>query len=233
LIRLRAQAYRPPLAKRQAASLEELMASSTLYRMRRIVRLLPAPPRCKVCNVPFAGPGRIFKLAGLGQSRKNPSMCTACFEKALLGGAETEIGVLFADVRGFTALAEASSPEDVARLLTPLYRTARDVLLRDEAVIDKLVGDEVMGLFIPLLIRNDAVAKMVSAGVELLEELGDSEPPLPVGAGADLGRAFVGNVGEEDVKDFTALETWSIRPPGSSRRPNPGSSFSPSASTTR
>jgi adenylate cyclase len=193
------------VAKRQAGSLEELMASSRLYRMRKLVRLLPAPPRCKICNVPFAGPGKVFKLAGLGQSRKNPSMCTACFERAPVGGAETEIGVLFADVRGFTGMAEATSPEGAADLLAPFYRTARDVLLRHEAVIDKLVGDEVMGLFIPLLIREDPIAKMVAAGVDLLEELGSLALPLPVGAGADFGRAFVGNVGEEDVKDFTAL----------------------------
>ena len=200
-----AQAYRHRVPKRQAASLEELMASSRLYRMRRIVRFLPAAPRCKVCNVPFAGPGKVFKLAGLGQSRKNPSMCTACFERAPVGGAETEVGVLFADVRGFTALVEASSPEEVRDLLAPFYRTARNVLMRHEAVIDKLVGDEVMGLFIPLLIRDDPIGKMVAAAVDLLAELGDSEPPLPVGAGADFGPAFVGNVGEEDVKDFTAL----------------------------
>jgi len=181
------------------------MASSKLYRMRRIVRFLPAPPRCKICNVPFAGPGKVFKLAGFGQSRKNPSMCTACFEKAPLGGVETEVGVLFADVRGFTALAEESSPEEVAGLLAPFYRAARSALLRHEAVIDKLVGDEVMALFIPLFTRGNVLAKMVAAGVELLEELGSAEPPLPVGAGADFGRAFVGNVGEEDVKDFTAL----------------------------
>ena len=199
------RAYRPRVAERQAASLEELMASSTLYRMRRIVRFLPAPPRCKICNVPFAGPGKIFKLAGLGQSRKNPSMCTACFERAPVGGSETEVGVLFADVRGFTALAEANSPEEVARLLEPFYRTARRVLMRHEAVIDKLVGDEVMALFVPLLVRDDALVKTALAGVELLEELASAERPLPVGAGADFGRAFVGNVGEEDVKDFTAL----------------------------
>ena len=181
------------------------MASSNLYRMRRFVRLLPAPPRCKICNVPFGGPGKLFQLVGLGQSRKNPSMCNTCFERAPVGGAEIEVGVLFADVRGFTALAEASSPEAVKDLLAPFYRTARDVLLRHEAVIDKLVGDEVMALFIPLLIRDDAIAKMVAAAVDLVEELGALESPLPVGAGVDFGRAFVGNVGEEDVKDFTAL----------------------------
>jgi adenylate cyclase len=155
-----------------------------------------------MCNIPFAGLGKMFKLAGFGPSRKNPTMCNACFEKAPVGGSELEIGVLFADVRGFTSLAEGAAPEEVADRLAPFYRTARSVLLRNDAVIDKLVGDEVMALFIPLFAGEAAVQKMVTAGVELLEQIA---PALPVGAGAAFGPAFVGNVGEEDVKDFTAI----------------------------
>lgn len=190
------------MGRKQAASLPELIAGSRIYRIRRVMRFVPRAPRCKMCNVPFAGPGRMFRLAGLGPSRKNPNMCNACFERAPVGGSEMEIGVLFADVRGFTSLAEQASPEEVAERLAPFYRGARGVLLRNDAVIDKLVGDEVMALFIPILIGEDALEKMVTAGVELLDQLGTS---LPVGAGADFGSAYVGNVGEEDVKDFTAL----------------------------
>jgi hypothetical protein len=76
------------MAKGGAMSITELMENSRLYRMRRVVRLIPRAPRCKLCNVPFAGPGRIFKLVGYGRSRKNPNMCTACFERAPVGGAE-------------------------------------------------------------------------------------------------------------------------------------------------
>jgi adenylate cyclase len=190
------------MGKKQPASIPELKANSKLYRMRRVMRLVPRAPRCKLCNVPFRGPGRVFKLAGFGPSRKNPNMCKACFEKAPVGGVEMEIGVLFADVRGFTTLAEGVSPEEVAARLAPFYGAARNVLLRNDAVIDKLVGDEVMGLFIPLFIGENAVEKMVTAAVELLEEV---TPALPIGAGADFGPAYVGNVGEDDVKDFTAL----------------------------
>lgn len=118
-----------------------------------------------------------------------------------MGGSEVDIGVLFADVRGYTSLVESSSPEEAAKLLTPFYKTARDVLLRHDAVIDKLVGDEVMALFIPLFTGPGAIEKMVSAGVALLRETSE----LPIGSGADFGSAYVGNVGEEDVKDFTAL----------------------------
>jgi adenylate cyclase len=178
------------------------MANSTLYRLRRFMRAIPKPPRCKLCNVPFAGVGKAFRLAGLGPSRKNPNMCTACFEKAPVGGGEVEIGVFFADVRGYTTISERVTAEESARLLAPFYKSARDVLLRHDAVIDKLVGDEVMALFIPLFAGPGAIEKMVTAGVELLAEVG---PELPIGAGADFGMAYVGNVGEEDVKDFTAL----------------------------
>jgi adenylate cyclase len=191
------------MAKGGAMSITELMETSRLYRLRRIMRLIPRAPRCKLCNVPFAGPGRVFKIAGYGRSRKNPNMCTACFERAPVGGAELDVGVLFADVRGYTSLVESASPEEAAALLAPFYRAARDVLMRNDAVIDKLVGDEVMALFIPLFIAEDPIGKMVDAGIELLEQtvaLG-----LDVGAGADFGLAYVGNVGEEEVKDFTAL----------------------------
>jgi len=75
--------------------------------------------------------------------------------------------------------------------------------MRKDAVIDKLVGDEVMGLFIPLFIGEDAIRKMVEAGIELLEQT--AAVGLEVGAGADFGVAYVGNVGEEEVEDFTAL----------------------------
>jgi adenylate cyclase len=191
------------MAKGGAMSIDELMDNSRLYRMRRVVRLIPRAPRCKLCNVPFAGPGRIFKLVGYGRSRKNPNMCTACFERAPVGGAELEVGVLFADLRGYTSLVESASPEEAAALLAPFYRAARDVLMRNDAVIDKLVGDEVMALFIPLFIPEDPIKKMVDAGIELLEQT--AALGLEVGAGADFGVAYVGNVGEEEVKDFTAL----------------------------
>jgi adenylate cyclase len=187
--------------KGPAMSIADLLEQSKLYRFRRIVRTIPRAPRCKLCNVPFAGFGRLFRLVGYAPSRKNPNMCNSCFERAPVGGSEIEIGVLFADVRGYTSLVEGSSPAETAELLAPFYKSARDTLLRQDAVIDKLVGDEVMALFIPLFAGDDAIEKMVTAAVELLRETSD----LPVGAGADFGRAFVGNVGEEDVKDFTAL----------------------------
>lgn len=146
-----------------------------------------------------------MRRVGYGPSRKNPNLCSTCFEKAPMGGVEMEIGVLFADVRGFTSLAEAMTPKDVADLLNRFYASASRVLSRS-AIIDKLVGDEVMALYLPALLGEGWEDEMLRDASELLEEGGTGDERwLPLGVGLDVGRAFVGNVGEGEVKDFTAL----------------------------
>jgi class 3 adenylate cyclase len=57
-------------------------------------------------------------------------------------------GVLFADLRGFTERVDRADPQEASRLLRRFYRCAEDVLFPD-AVIDKLIGDEVMALYLP------------------------------------------------------------------------------------
>ena len=59
-----------------------------------------------------------------------------------------ETGVLFADIRGFTSLSERTDPAAVSTMLRRFYTAAEDVLF-PEAVIDKLIGDEVMALYLP------------------------------------------------------------------------------------
>ena len=118
------------------------------------------------------------------------------------------MGVLFADMRGYTALAESKPLEEVARLLNRFYAVATDVLCKRDAIIDKLVGDEVMALFLTGFTGPGCFGKMASAAEGLLRGVGhgSSEGPwLPLGIGMDFGIAYVGNVGAGEVKDFTAL----------------------------
>src|SRR5262245_65414000 len=80
-----------------------------LHKMRRMWRALPSPPRCKLCNAPFRGPGGILmRTLGYGSSPLNRRLCKWCLRGVHKrpGGAEVEISVLFADVRGSTGLAE-------------------------------------------------------------------------------------------------------------------------------
>ena len=113
-----------------------------------------------------------------------------------------EIGVLFADVSGFTSLSEDMAPDRVAALLNRFYACASDVLSRS-AIIDKLVGDEVMALYLPQLFRGDGWEDdMLRDARDLLAA---APPSVKIGIGLDYGRAYVGNVGAGEVKDFTAV----------------------------
>src|SRR5438128_2370811 len=145
------------MAKRQARELHgdpedvaffELIENHLPRTFSRVMRHLPSEPRCRLCRAPYGGVGgRIMRRMGFGPSRKNPSLCDTCFEKAPMGGVEMELGVLFADVRGFTSLAEGMESKGVAELLNRFYVSATDVLTRS-AIVDKLVGDEVMALYL-------------------------------------------------------------------------------------
>ena len=179
--------------------------------MRKFFRMLPSSPRCGMCMAPFKGIGGVVlkPLPFTSPSRKNPMWCKVCFEEAPLGGAEVPTGVLFADIRGFTAYSESRSPEEVARHLNRFYSIATDIFARHDAVIDKMVGDEVMALFLPGFAGKDTyIDKMIAGAEAILRAVGfgaDEEPWLHLGLGLDMGNAFVGNVGSGDVKDFTSI----------------------------
>lgn len=175
--------------------------------VRRFNRAIPASPRCKLCMRPFAGIGRVLWGGGFSPSRKNPNFCKRCFEQAPVGCTEMAVGVLFADVRGYTALSESRPLAELTELMNRFYTLATDVLVRNDAVIDKLIGDEVMALFIPAWTPT-ATDNMVRAAEELLRGVGfgsGDEPWLPLGIGIDYDLASVGNVGSGEVKDFTAI----------------------------
>jgi adenylate cyclase len=176
-------------------------------RVRRFNRAIPSSPRCKLCRSPFGGLGRILPGPKFSPSRKNPNFCKSCFEQAPVDCRELEVGVLFADVRGYTALSESLPSDEVVELMNRFYALATDVLVRHDAVIDKLIGDEVMALFIPAWTPG-AIPQMVRAAEELVCGVGfgsGEEPWLPLGVGLDCGVASVGNVGIGEVKDFTAI----------------------------
>ena len=181
---------------------------ASLVRARRVFRYLPSAPRCKVCNNPFGGPaGRVFAAAGFSRSRKNPNLCSRCCDALPAGGAEVDVAVLFADVRGSTALGQRGAAADFAALLNRFYIVATQTLLRHDAVIDKLIGDEIMAFFVRGISGPQYRRSAVLAGMDLLKAVGyggDEGPWLELGVAVNAGVAYVGNVGGA-VVDFTAL----------------------------
>jgi adenylate cyclase len=181
-----------------------------LHRMRRMWGLLPSPPRCKLCNAPFRGPGGVLMRAiAYGPSPLNRRLCKWCIRAVHKhpGGAEVEISVLFADVRGSTAIAERMAPQDFSRLMARFYGAAATVIDEWDGIVDKFVGDGAVALFIPGFAGSDHAADAIAAAQDLLRQTGNDgpEPWISVGAGVHTGRSFVGAVGEGDARDFTAL----------------------------
>jgi len=120
-------------------------------------------------------------------------------------------GILFADLRGFTARFDGADPREASEVLRRFYRCAEDVLFPD-AVIDKLIGDEVMALYLPSmkpgLAPDQVPALMLDHARDLLRAVGygsGSPPFVEMGIGLDYGDAFVGNIGQRALFDFTAV----------------------------
>jgi adenylate cyclase len=183
---------------------------SGLRRIRRFMGRIPSEPRCKLCAAPFGTPGRFFvRIMGFGPSQINRRICRGCIRSMVKkpGGAEVELSLLFADVRGSTTLAEHAPAEDFSRLIARFYGTAARVVDSWDGIVDKFVGDEVMALFIPGLTGEDHAARAVAAARDLLAETGNDggEPWICLGAAVHTGVAYVGTVGEGDALDFTAL----------------------------
>jgi adenylate cyclase len=178
---------------------------------RRVFKRIPADPRCRMCASPFRGPGApLMRLIGKRQSEQNPNWCTACsdFMAKHHGGAEVEGAMLFADIRGSTALAERMSPGEYHALLDRYFATASSVVFKHDGFVDKFVGDELVAFFFPLLTGERFVARSVATAQDLLLATGHGEPGgpwVPVGVGVHAGRAWFGVVGEGTHVELTAV----------------------------
>ncbi len=90
-----------------------------------------------------------MRLLGRDQSKYNPRFCVPCETFEHPGGAEIVLTMLFADVRGSTAMAEHMSALEFSRLINRFYTVATHILIQSDAMVDRLMGDEAIGLFIP------------------------------------------------------------------------------------
>jgi adenylate cyclase len=194
----------------------KMLSEGNVYmrQWRNFTGSLPSDPRCVNCHRPFTGiGGRLFRIfMGIRKSTKNPRYCADChsFTTQFPGGAEIELTMLFVDVRGSTTIAEKMNDTEFSNLMNRFYEETISVLVRANAFIDKLVGDEVTALFIPGYTGKEHAQKAVKAGWSLLQVTGygnTNGPWVPVGVGVHTGQAWVGSIiGASGAgADFTAL----------------------------
>ena len=180
-------------------------------RTRRIHSRIPSAPRCKLCAAPFEGIGGfVMRFRGHARWPKNPKYCAGCFRilSDNRGGAEIECTLFFADVRGSTPLAERMRPQAFSRLMGRFYDTAFEILVDHDAFVDKFVGDEVVGIFVPAMAGDAHGERAIRAARSLLHATGHDAadgPWVPVGVGIGTGTAYVGSIGEGPDTELTAM----------------------------
>jgi adenylate cyclase len=151
-----------------------------------------------------------MRFAGHARWPKNPKYCTGCFRmlSSNHGGAEVECSLLFADVRGSTTLAESTSPREFNRMMGRFYDAATAVLVDYDGIVDKFVGDEIIGIFVPSMASKQHAARAIDAARTLLVRTGfgtPSGPWVPIGIGVNTGVAYVGSIGDSSDSEMTAM----------------------------
>jgi adenylate cyclase len=187
------------------------------------LRLIPSNPRCKLCAAPFRAPGALLlRRFGYTPWEKNPRICGRCFrhlemeakrcpgptDAQNVAGAEVELSMLFADVRGSSKLARQMPVAAFTHLRSRFYDVSKEILFAADAIVEKFVGDEVVGLFVPFMTGPAHAERAIETAASLLRATGHGdgrEPWAPLGAAVHTGRAFVGIVGSAGSSDFTAL----------------------------
>jgi len=132
-------------------------------------------------------------------------------ERVELGGVEQEVTILFADLRGFTALAEHLPPERLIGVLNGYLTAGAQPILEYDGTINQYAGDEIMAIFNAPLRQDDHVLRAVKAGLAIHQRLrtyhATLEPELRLncGVGIGTGQAVVGNVGTPQIMNYTAV----------------------------
>lgn len=124
-----------------------------------------------------------------------------------------EVAILFADIAGFTAIAESLTPEQVIKLLQSYYRRMESVIFKHDGAVEKYVGDALMATFgVPTAVRLDA-ANALSCAFEMVRELWrwnrkrevEGRAEIRVGIGLHYGPAVFGDIGSERTLAFTVV----------------------------
>lgn len=171
---------------------------------QKLYARLPSDPHCHECGIPMEGiGGNALRFMGSAPSSFSPKLCSACEQSArhYEVGAEVELTMIFADVRDSTLIAESKGTMGFKEIIQQFYKETSKVLIEHNAMVNRLMGDQVIALFVPRFAGKDHAKVALHAAQELLQVTGHggtNGPWVPVGAGIHTGTAYVGAVGATD-----------------------------------
>ena len=136
------------------------------------------------------------------QLQKNPDLLK-------LGGEKRYCTYLFTDLRGFTALSEKLSPEEVTEIMNKTLTVQVNAVQKLGGMTDKFIGDAGMFIFGAPLDLEEHETKAVQAAIDIqkgIDELNKTlSTPVQVGVGCQSGNAVIGNMGSDTRFDYSAI----------------------------
>ena len=130
-----------------------------------------------------------------------------------LGGDKRPVAVLFSDIRGFTALSQSMTPDEVAGLLSEYLTEMVDCVFRHGGTLDKFIGDAVMAQWGAPIATDDDADRAMRAAVDMMHALDSlnakwraaGRHELAIGIGLSYGEVFAGNIGSERRLEYTVI----------------------------
>ena len=126
-----------------------------------------------------------------------------------LGGEKRTCTYLFTDLRGFTAMSEKLSPEEVTQIMNDTLSVQVKLVQKHGGMVDKFIGDACMAIFNAPLDLEDHETKAVQCAIDIQEgikALNEVTPvPVAIGVGINTGPAIIGNMGSDSRFDFSAI----------------------------
>lgn len=130
-----------------------------------------------------------------------------------LGGKRSPVSVLFADIVGFTPLAESRDAEQVVGLLNELFSVLSEIVFRHGGTVDKFIGDCIMAVWGAPIPQEDHAARALAAAEDMMRFLETAneewrekyDVEIRLGIGVNSGEAIVGNVGSDKRMEYTVI----------------------------
>lgn len=170
--------------------------------------------------IPIRGPLSIpLRAVGIKVSQMHPNLCTICETMFTRVKRQKQVviqaTVMFADMRGYTALCQDAEGDEVTDMLHRFYDECASAVWEREGIINKFIGDAVLAIFNFPLTRGDHVRQAVQSGLEILHRCREKKAAMGlgskgedagfgVGVGIHTGKASIGEVGTA-YKDFTIV----------------------------
>ena len=133
--------------------------------------------------------------------------------EGMLVGENRDLSILFSDIRSFTTISESMKPDQLVNSLNRYFEAMVEIMYRHHGIVDKYIGDAIMGLFgAPVRHEDDALAS-VQAALEMRDALdvfnerqrAGGFPEFHTGVGINFGEVTVGNIGTEKKMDYTVI----------------------------